>query len=184
MKGQAMRCKDPQMPLQEYLDGQLAPPQVQAVEAHLAACPACQQRLALLRQVDDALATWPLLAEPADFTARVMADVQQAASPLPTFRLRWEDPVASLAFAWSMAALLWAFSLLQPHQLAAAGAFLERLWYTWLPALDRLWQEVRIQPLYAVWGLFSLSVAAAAAASAVVLWRQWQCRPLAWPRRR
>jgi hypothetical protein len=71
-------------------------------------------------------------------------------------------------------ALLSAVSLLQPQHVSAARAFLHRAWWTFLPELDRLWHAVQMEPIYAVWGLSSLCVAAAAAASAVVLVRQWQ----------
>jgi anti-sigma factor RsiW len=184
-----MRCKDTSAQLQEYLDGQLSPSRTRAVAAHLAACAACRARLASLRRVDEALATRPLLEEPADFTARVMAQVQAATArpapaPLPAFRLRWEDAVASLAFAGGMAALLLAFSLLPPQHVSAARAWLERLWWTLLPELDRLWHAARLEPVYAVWGLSSLGVAVAAAASAVALLRLWQRRPVVVGRQR
>jgi len=169
--------------LQEYLDGRLSPSGARAVAAHLAVCAACRARLASLRHVDEALATWPLLEEPVDFTARVMAQVRAAgAGPapatLPAFRLRWEDAVASLAFAGGMAALLLVFSLLPPQYVLAARAWLERSWWTLLPELDRLWHAARLEPVYAVWGLSSLGVAAAAAGSAVALLRLWQRRPV------
>jgi anti-sigma factor RsiW len=200
-----MRCQHVQDKLQEYLDGQLPPSEARTVEAHLAECAACQGDLALLRQVDDALATLPLLEESANFTARVMARVRATgpsalgqrpvlkgtrdsgqASPvsLPSFRLRWEDAVVSFAFACAAMAVLSAVSLLQPQHVSAARAFLHRAWWTFLPELGRLWHAVQMEPIYAVWGLSSLCVAVAAAASAIVLVRQWQRWSVAMSRRR
>jgi hypothetical protein len=63
-------------------------------------------------------------------------------------------------------------------------AFLERAWWMLLPELDTLWHMVQAEPIYAAWGLSSLCVAAAAAASAIVLVRQWSRRPLVVWRRR
>jgi hypothetical protein len=76
-------------------------------------------------------------------------------------------------------AVLSAVSLLQPQHVSAARAFLHRAWWTFLPELDRLWQVVQMEPIYALWGLSSLCVAMAAAASAIVLVRQWQGRSVA-----
>lgn len=173
-----MCCEAVQEQLQEYLDGQLPPAEARAVGAHIDACAACQEELALLRQVDDALATLPVLEEAAGFTARVMAQVRTTEArpspvPLPAFRLRWEDSVVSFVFAGTMMMVLLAFSLLEPQHVSTAGAFLQRIWWTLLPELGRLWHTARMEPAYAVWGLSSLCVAAAAAASASVLVRQW-----------
>jgi len=201
-----MRCQHVQDRLQEYLDGQLPPSEARAVGAHLAECVACREDLALLRQVDDALATMPLLEEPANFTAQVMAQVRTTGPSalghrpvlsgmgdsgqvlpvsLPTFRLWWEDAVVSFAFACAaMALLLSAVSLWQPQHVSAARAFVHRAWWTFLPELDRLWQAVQMEPIYAVWGLSSLCVAIAAAASAVALVRQWQRWSVVTSRRR
>lgn len=202
-----MRCEDARERLQEYLDGQLPPAETQTVEAHLAACAACREDLALLRQVDAALATLPVLEEPAAFTAQVMARVRatrvkalrrsltragpvlsEAEGPrgsgqvspelLPVFRLRWEDTVVSFAFACAVMSVLFAFSLLRPEDVSKARAFLQRAWWTWLPELDRLWHTLQMEPAYTVWILSSLCVAAAAAASAIVLVRQWTQRPV------
>jgi len=187
-----MRCKAVQEQLQEYLDGQLSPGQAQAIQAHLDACAACREELALLRQVDAALATVPLLEESAHFTTRIMAQLgatgtkspqgrtrQTSPAFLPAFRLRWEDAAVSFAFAGVMMAVLLAFSLLEPQHLLNVEAFLERIWWTWLPELDRLWQAAQAgaggEELI-VWGFSSLCVAAAASASAVALWRQWAAR--------
>jgi len=199
-----MRCEDTRTRLQEYLDGRLPPPESRNVKAHLAGCAACREDLALLRQVDGALATVPLLEESSDFTAQVMAQVRGAESSagrrrpvlggmrapgqvspraLPPFRLRWEDAVVSFAFASTVMAILSAFLLLQPQHIWAARAFVDRAWWTLLPELDRLWHTVQMEPVYVVWGLSSLCMAAAAAASAVVLVRQWSGRPVAVRRR-
>lgn len=177
-----MHCEDAQTRLQEYLDGQLPSLELQAVRTHLAGCAICRQELVLLRQVDSALATMPVLEEPANFTAQVMAQVRTMEpkappAPLPVFRLRWEDLVISFAFAGTMVALLFAFSLLQPEHVSTARAFLHRAWWTLLPELDLLWHTMEMEPFYAAWALSSLCVAAAATTSAIVLLRQWSRRP-------
>jgi hypothetical protein len=104
-----MRCETARERLRECLDGQLPPP----VKAHLDGCASCRVEWVWLRQVDDALATLPLSEEPADFTARVMAQVQTAEANRPPVLspasklahiLRWEDAVMSFAFAWAIMA--------------------------------------------------------------------------------
>lgn len=175
-----MLCKDVQKQLQEHLDGQLCPAESQAVDAHLTACVTCQQELALLRQVDDALATLPLLEEPAGFMARAMAQVRATekapSQPLPAFRLRWEDMVVSFAFAGAMTTVLLAFSLIRPQHVSTVKALLQQVWWTLLPELDLLWHTVQMEPTYTLWGLSVLCVAATAAASTIVLVRQWSHR--------
>jgi anti-sigma factor RsiW len=177
-----MLCKDVQKQLQQYLDGQLGPVESQAVDAHLTACVTCQQELALLRQVDDALATLPLLEEPAGFTARAMAQVRATkkapSQPLPAFRLWWEDTVISFAFAGAMTTVLLALSLIQPQHVSTVKALLQQAWWTGLQELDLLWHTMQIEPAYVMWGLSALCVAAAATASAIVLLRQWSHRSM------
>jgi len=181
-----MRCEEIQTRLQEYLDGALSPGQAQAVEVHLARCAACREELTLLRQVDEALAAWPALAEPADFTAQVMAQVSamergRGSSPelRPVFRLGWADAAMSLAFAGAVTAVLAGSLWLRPQHVLTAGALLQRAWWTLLPELDRLWHTAQVEPVYALWAFSTLCVATAAAVSAVALVRQWQRRPVA-----
>ena len=171
-----MRCEETQTRLQEYLDGQLDLNEAQVIKAHLDVCFACQEELRLLRQVDEALAALPILQEPVDLTARVMARISLAS--LPVFRLRWEDAVVSLAFSVTMVAVLSIFSLLGRQQVLTARAILHQAWWTLMPELDRLWRTAQMEPVYVVWGVSTLCAAAAAAASTAVLIRQWHRQPL------
>ena len=105
-----MRCFDVQVELEAYVDGELNPERAALLERHLAGCEGCQAELARLQAVVAALETWPLVAEPAQLTARVMAQVRQRPA-LPGFRIYWSDLAislggASLVFA---AALLWRY---------------------------------------------------------------------------
>jgi len=129
-----MRCFDVQVELEAYVDKELSPERTALLERHLAGCEGCRTELARLREVMAALETWPLVAEPAQFTDRVMAQVRQrpvvspSASPstalsaerrtgvgeplaLPGFRIRWSDFAISLAGASLVfaAALLWRY---------------------------------------------------------------------------
>jgi hypothetical protein len=71
--------------------------------------------MARLATVAKALEAWPLVEEPADLTARVMAQVRRRPT-LPPFRLRWSDLAISLAGAGVVfaALILW-------RHLAGAG---------------------------------------------------------------
>lgn len=160
-----VRCDTARPRLQEYLDGQLDSAEAQAVEAHLADCSACQKELALWREVDEALTALPVLPEPPDLAERVMSQVRA----VPVFRLRWEDALASLAFASSASVLLVSGLLLWPESAPTLRALAHRTWWTVLPRIDSLWHTVRMQSLYVVWGASNLCIAAAAAACAGAL---------------
>jgi predicted anti-sigma-YlaC factor YlaD len=184
-----MRCEVARERLREHLDGQLSPTEAGAVQAHLDACAACRAEWALLRQVDAALATLPVLDEPVDFTARVMARVREAAvsrAPvsLPALRgstgfaqvLRWEDAVVSFAFAWAMMTALFALTLLGNQEVSSARVLLQQAWWDLLPKLDRLWYTVQTEPVYLFWALSCLCAAAAVGASAIAVVRWWSGR--------
>jgi len=68
-----MRCFDVQAELETYIDGELSPERTALLEGHLVDCEGCRAELARLQAVVAALETWPLVAEPAQLTARVMA---------------------------------------------------------------------------------------------------------------
>jgi predicted anti-sigma-YlaC factor YlaD len=97
-----MHCHDLHTLLQHYVDGSLEPAQVARLENHLATCDGCRTGLARLRTVEQALESWPLVLEPADLTARVMAQVKSHPRT-PPFRLRWTDLLLSVAGAGVMA---------------------------------------------------------------------------------
>jgi predicted anti-sigma-YlaC factor YlaD len=105
-----MRCLDVQAELEAYLDGELGLDRSARVERHLASCRACQAELARLQAVAAALETWPLVMEPAQFTAQVMARLRPRPARLH-FRLRWSDLVVSVVGAGlaSAAMLLWRY---------------------------------------------------------------------------
>jgi len=129
-----MRCFEVQAELESYVDGELSPERTALLEGHLAGCEGCRVELARLEAVVAALETWPLVAEPAQFTEGVMARVRlrpvvSAADPelvlskaeghgrrveplaLPGFRIQWSDLAISLAGASLVfaAALLWRY---------------------------------------------------------------------------
>jgi len=136
-----MRCLDVQMELQAYADGELSPERAALLEQHLTGCDGCRAELARLQAVVAALETWPLVAEPVQLTAHVMARVRPrpVVSPsaalrtggarpeprrrieppaLPAFRLRWSDFAISLAGAGLAFAAVLAWRYLAPAGLA------------------------------------------------------------------
>jgi predicted anti-sigma-YlaC factor YlaD len=110
-----MRCRDVQAELEAYVEGELSLERSALLEGHLASCRACQAEVARLQAVAAAVETWPLVMEPAQFTAQVMARVRSRPAH-PRFRIRWSDLVVSVAGAGLAAAaiLLWRY-------LASAG---------------------------------------------------------------
>jgi predicted anti-sigma-YlaC factor YlaD len=112
-----MRCRDVHTELEAYVDGELSPERSTLWEAHLASCRACQAELARLQAVAAALETWPLVMEPAQFTAQVMARVRPRPAQ-PRFRLRWSDLVISLVGAGLAVAAILLWRYLAPAGLA------------------------------------------------------------------
>ena len=164
-----MHDEETQATLQAYLDGQLPPAEASAIAAHLEECDACTAALDALRQVDEALATIPILPEPPGLTARIMA---QIATPVPAFRLRWEDAVVSAALAWAAAATLLVAVLVWPQDSALPGAYVQRVWWTWVPWLERLWYTLQVRPIHIAGLLSCLSLAATTALCVTTLARR------------
>lgn len=112
-----MRCSEIQVDLEAYVDGMLGPERATLLEEHLASCQACRAELARLQTVVAALETWPLAAEPAQFTAQVMARVRPRPAQ-PRFRLRWSDLLVSVVGAGLAAAAILLWRYLAPAGLA------------------------------------------------------------------
>jgi len=93
-----MRCLDVQLELQAYVDRDLSPERTALLKRHLADCGGCRAKLLRLQAVVTAIETWPVVIEPPDITARVMAQVRSRPA-MPAFRLRWSDFAISLAGA-------------------------------------------------------------------------------------
>jgi hypothetical protein len=92
-------CPIPETELLAYRDGELEPARQAAVSDHIAACPACQQRLAQAALVTDILATGsPLRDQP---VARAAIHDRLAAAPAP-----WWQRHAVLGAALPVAILL------------------------------------------------------------------------------
>ena len=129
-----MRCFEVQGELEAYVDGELSRERTALLEQHLAGCEGCRAELARLQAVVAALESWPLVAEQAELTARVMAQVRprpgvSPSAPLPStmlgtgrtgaggspvlpgFRIYWSDLAISLAGASLVfaATLLWRY---------------------------------------------------------------------------
>lgn len=84
--------------LSQQLDEPLSPQEKQELEEHLAACPACRRDQEELEQLDQALRNLEDIQAPADFTQRVMAQVQQEAQRKPkVIPLRRRPQVRALA---------------------------------------------------------------------------------------
>ena len=69
--------------LSQQLDEPLSPQEKQELEEHLAACPSCRKDKEELEQLDQALRNLGEIQAPADFTQRVMAQVQQQTQSKP-----------------------------------------------------------------------------------------------------
>jgi anti-sigma factor RsiW len=163
-----MRCFDVQMELEAYVDGKLSLERTALLEWHLAGCEDCREELVRLQAVVAALETWPLVAEPAQLTACVMAEVRPRPS-LPGFRIHWSDLAISLAGA----SLVFAATLLWRYLTSTDLAYLYRT-QLYL-RLEMLRLEVLLltrclaRTSAAAWGLMFVGVALVTAL-ALVMW--------------
>lgn len=170
-----MRCLDVQLELEAYVDGELSPEQAALLEQHVANCAGCRMALARLRAVTAALETWPLAAEPAQLTARVMGRVRahpaaQAHPAAPRFRIYWSDLAISLVGAGLVAAIA-----LAGYHLAPAGlAYLHHMQVILRIEMLRLEASLLVQRLITTgtvtWGLLSLAGVTLIVALALALW--------------
>lgn len=188
-----MRCFDVQVELEAYVDGELSPERTALLEQHLAGCEGCRAELARLQAVVVALGSWPLVAEPAQLTARIMAQVRPrpgvspsarlpstmlgtgrtgaGGSPvLPGFRIHWSDLAISLAGA----SLVFAATLLWRYLTSTDLAYLYRIqMYLRLEMLRLevmlLLRQCLARTSTATWGLTLVGVALVTAL-ALVMW--------------
>jgi anti-sigma factor RsiW len=143
-----MRCREVQPLLSDFIEDQLPPATTRQVLAHLEHCAECQYKCRALRQVIAALEVFPVVAEPADLTARVMAQIPTRRVP-PRLRVRRADVIISTVGAgllWGTLAAweLWSaiFRRELGSVLAKAQPYLRlvtsQLHDTWVPVADRL----------------------------------------------
>lgn len=91
--------------LSQQLDEPLSPQEKQELEEHLAACPSCRKDKEELEQMDQALRNLGEIQAPADFTQRVMAQVQQPQSKPKVIPL-WRRPQVRALAGLAACALL------------------------------------------------------------------------------
>ena len=91
--------------LSQQLDEPLSPREKQELEEHLAACPSCRKDKEELEQMDQALRNLGEIQAPADFTQRVMAQVQQTQSKPKVIPL-WRRPQVRALAGLAACALL------------------------------------------------------------------------------
>ena len=93
-------------PLQDWLDGELNTTENAAFEAHLAACGECQQTVAVLEKLDEALveATPPMELDKA-FDQRLFAQIEaiddsKRAEARRRLELEWQQQMSALSRNW------------------------------------------------------------------------------------
>jgi anti-sigma factor RsiW len=112
-----MNCRDTEKKLIAYLDGKLIGTERRNVEAHLAACNGCQERVAGFQFVWGVLDELPVVTPSPAFDVRVRARVQAESNK----RGFWSWLVPSPRMAFAVTALLIAsiwLSSLQPGKIA------------------------------------------------------------------
>jgi len=142
-----VNCEQAQKQLAAYSAGFIRGKRCTCLQAHLAACPACRERLAQLHALDRLLAGESLSADEA-LVHRIIAQVQEA-DILHRWRRRWLlDSLGPIAAALSLGATM--IVIAQPY---AAE---------WTTALSR-WQldwELLAQPEWALGAVVGLPLVA------------------------
>ena len=93
-----MNCADTEIMLHALIDGELDAGHARDVEAHVAACPACAEKLKAFRAMRQAMAQAPLKeAAPAHLRNRIEAALAVPAATISTPRQTW---LASLRASW------------------------------------------------------------------------------------
>ena len=188
-----MDCALVRRKLADYLDGILPEDERRAFQAHLTTCAACRAKWALLQEVDEAMATWPVLAEPEGLANRVIETIRASESGAnaphvqphlkvqmkPPMRLRWQDALLGLALALTVAVLVlsvrytWAAGIVELRaldlQVQQSLSLLQRAWYAARAEVGR----VRADIGRAFGWVSSGIVLLAAAVAAIVLVTQW-----------
>jgi anti-sigma factor RsiW len=154
--------------LQAYLDDELEPESEAMVRQSLAASAEARQQLNRLKEVNAALESWPLAAEPAQLSRRIMAGIRSSPQLRP-FRVRWADLAAGAAAAllYSAATLLWS-RVASGGQAAHTTAALARLARLGVAAV-RSAQNAASDPAVAC-GLLSTAAALVTAALTLPFW--------------
>ncbi len=83
LKRDALSCDDAREALSAALDGELDPAEAAALEAHLAACPACAERGDRLAEVRDAFRSLTPAAPPRDLASAVMERIRAGEAGAP-----------------------------------------------------------------------------------------------------
>lgn len=115
--------------LNEYLDEQLETAVLERVEAHLAACASCRERLAGEKQLFAELAELPEIPLTVDLSPSVMARISAEIRPRPL--PRWTVPIITLQMAAAAALFIWLWPSALPL-LETAGQFLSQTAGQWL----------------------------------------------------
>jgi anti-sigma factor RsiW len=139
-----MRCHEVQLLLADLIEDQVPPETGRQVRSHLKHCPICQREYRALRHVIAALQAFPIMAEPTDLTARVMAQIQPH-QVLPGFRVRWIDVIAS-----AVGAGLFFGMMLIPWRLWSASLWTE---FSSVLAKAQLFQRLMALQLHQRWPL-------------------------------
>lgn len=143
-----MRCREASELMSLHLDRRLAPGQVAELQDHLIGCPRCQREWEAMQRVSSLLMGAPLIAPPADFTAKVMGRLAQREARR---RLLWGGMILLLG-ALSLGAfalpslvepllLLWPF-VIHPSLLGKGLLALTQLFHLLRSLLEVCWLVV------------------------------------------
>jgi anti-sigma factor RsiW len=87
-----MKCNELETNAIAYVDGKLAPPRRAGVEAHLAVCAACRERVRGFAQVMGLLDEWPAVQPSPFFETRLAARLQEEPASRSWGSSLWQTP--------------------------------------------------------------------------------------------
>jgi hypothetical protein len=175
MEHEALGAHPAETELHALLDDELDPEARRRLKRHLAACPACSQRLRSAQTLFARIEAMPEMAVGRDLSRPVVRSLRGRSSPLPVLGVLGLQALAAVALIWAagerLARLLAPYLRVDVPGSAVAGwaTVLGALWAIrqpatgfhvdplgWLPRLSEHLPELRPAPDWILWGLLAL----------------------------
>ncbi len=87
------KCEIIESYLEDYLEGRLSPEEAAEIEEHLSSCSSCQKEFQAMRELFQALSSFPEEKISFDFTSKVMQKISQE---VPAFEQSWWEKIHHL----------------------------------------------------------------------------------------
>ena len=175
MEDDALSVHPAELELHALLDDELRPEERMRIEGHLAACPACSQRLRNAQALFARIESMPEMTVGHDLSRPVVSSLRGVSSRVPVLGVLGLQSLAAVALIWAAGDRLarWLAPLAQVElpgpALAGWATLIGALWAIrlpatgfqldpagWLPLLRQSLPDLRPAPDWILWGLLAL----------------------------